>query len=123
MGRNPVGLDGVAKFCEMARASSKGEVWQQDLQQLSLPAAAFDGIFANACLFHVPSATLPYTLRELLKTLRAGGVLFVSNAHGFGEDKEGWTSGRTPNTKSYVCWLSEVTWKQYCTDAGFELIE
>merc|ERR1711953_413976 len=42
MGHNPVGLDGVAKFCEMAKRSSACEVWQRDLQELSLPAAAFD---------------------------------------------------------------------------------
>eukprot|EP00418_Pyrodinium_bahamense_P024170 CAMPEP_0179142414 /NCGR_PEP_ID=MMETSP0796-20121207/68394_1 /TAXON_ID=73915 /ORGANISM="Pyrodinium bahamense, Strain pbaha01" /LENGTH=191 /DNA_ID=CAMNT_0020842277 /DNA_START=64 /DNA_END=635 /DNA_ORIENTATION=+ len=113
MGHRAVGLDGVETFCK----TSGCEVWQQDLQQLSLPAAAFDGIFANACLFHVPSASLPRMLRELVKALREGGALFVSNAHGFGEDREGWTSGRTPGTRSYVCWLSEETWNSYCHEA------
>merc|ERR1712157_410042 len=56
-------------------------------------------------------------------TLRKGGVLFVSNAHGFGVDKEGWTSGRTPHTRCYVCWLSEDTWIKTCETAGFELLE
>lgn len=123
MGHRAIGLDGVSAFCEMARAATGCEVWQQDLQQLSLPPAAFDGIFANACLFHVPSASLPRMLRELNSALREGGALFVSNAHGFGEDKEGWTSGRTPSTRSYVCWLSEETWNRHCREAGFELIE
>lgn len=123
MGHHAVGLDGVQAFCEMARSATGCEVWQQDFQELSLPPASFDGIFANACLFHIPSASLPGTLRELARTLRDGGSLFVSNAHGFGEDKEGWTSGRTPGTQSYVCWLSEETWNRYCRDAGFELIK
>lgn len=110
LGHRPIGLDGVSAFCEMAAARSGCEVWQQDLQQLDLPAERFDGIFANACLFHVPSATLPATLRALHGALKPGGVLFVSNAHGFGEDREGWTEGRTPTTRSYVTWLSEGTW-------------
>lgn len=123
LGHKPVGLDGVRAFCEMAREASGCEVWEQDLQKMSLPPGRFDGIFANACLFHVPSASLPRVLQELSDALRDGGVLFSSNAHGFGEDREGWTSGRTPGTQSYVCWLSEDTWNRYCLDAGFEHIE
>ena len=123
LGHRPIGLDGVSAFCEMAAARSGCEVWQEDLQQLDLPAERFDGIFANACLFHVPSATLPATLRALHGALKPGGVLFVSNAHGFGEDREGWTEGRTPTTRSYVTWLSEDTWVSTCRAAGLELLE
>ena len=123
-GHRPVGLDGVEEFCEMSRALSGCEVWQQSLTALSLPLDRFDAIFCNACLFHVPSAALPKTLAELARALRPGGVLFVSNAHGFGEDKEGWTAGRTPSTASYVTWLSEETWVATCKEAtGLTLLE
>ena len=122
LGHRAVGLDGVTAFCEMARELSGCEVLEQDLTMLDLPSERFDGIFANACLFHVPSVSLPGTLVALAATLRPGGVLFVSNAHGFGEDKEGWTSGRTPSTRSYVCWLSERSWIERCEAAGFELL-
>lgn len=44
LGHRPIGLDGVSAFCEMAAARSGCEVWQQDLQQLDLPAERFDGI-------------------------------------------------------------------------------
>ena len=123
LGHKAVGLDGVPAFCKMAAERSGCEVWQQDLQQLDLPPERFDGIFANACLFHVPSATLPTTLTALRGALKPGGVLFVSNAHGFGEDKEGWTRGRTPATRSYVTWLSEETWLTACRAAGLELLD
>jgi hypothetical protein len=39
----------------MAREASGCEVWQQDFLALDLPAASFDGIYANASLFHAPS--------------------------------------------------------------------
>lgn len=123
MGHRAVGLDGVPDFCEMSRRRSGCEVWEQDLSRLDLPPERFDGIFANACLFHLPSAALPAALAALRRTLKPQGVLFVSNAHGFGEDREGWTSGRTPETRSYVCWLSEATWTATCKEAGFELLE
>lgn len=122
LGHTAVGLDGVTRFCEMARRLSGCEVWHQDLSALELPPARFDGIFANACLFHLPLAALPAALAALHQALRPHGVLFVSNAHGFGEDKEGWTSGRTPATRSYVCWLSAETWIATCQAAGFELV-
>ena len=123
-GHSAVGLDGSAEFCAIARqAAPTCEVWHQDLQQLDLPGLRFDGIFANACLFHIPSASLPTALAALHKTLKTGGVLFVSNAHGFGKDREGWTQGRTDCTRSYVCWLSEATWVRHCEAAGFELLD
>ena len=86
------------------------QVWEQSLTQLDLPMGRFDAVFCNACLFHVPSIALPKTLASLEATLRPGGILFVSNAHGFEEDREGWTDGRTKGTRSYVCWLSERSW-------------
>jgi SAM-dependent methyltransferase len=122
MGHRAVGLDGVPAFCAMSRELSGCDVWEQDLSALELPRGRFDGIFANACLFHLPRVALPAALATFHQALRPHGILFVSNAHGFGEDKEGWTGGRTPSTRSYVCWLSEETWVETCQDAGFELI-
>src|SRR4029079_639880 len=58
LGHRAIGLEGSERFAEMARAESGCEVWQQDFLQLDLPDASFDGIFANASLFHVPSQEL-----------------------------------------------------------------
>jgi SAM-dependent methyltransferase len=53
LGHTAVGLDGALRFVEMARCYSGCEIWHQDFIRLSLPAEHFDGIFANASLFHV----------------------------------------------------------------------
>ena len=121
LGHDVVGLDGSAKFCAMARAlTPAATVLQQDFVELDLAAAApFDGVFANAALFHVPSGSLPRTLAALRGALREGGVLFASNPHGFGEDKEGWTQGRVEGGARYVCWQSEGTWCATMQTAGF----
>ena len=43
---------------------------------------------------------------------------------GFGEDREGWTEGRTPGTRSYVTWLSEETWVALCKrESGLNLLQ
>jgi SAM-dependent methyltransferase len=88
LGHIAVGLEGAAHFAVMARAHSGCEVWQQDFLKLNLPDIYFDGVFANAALFHVPSQELARVLLELHASLKPGGVLFSSNPHGHNE--EGW---------------------------------
>ncbi|MGH8634116.1 MAG: class I SAM-dependent methyltransferase, partial [Burkholderiales bacterium] len=92
LGHVAIGLEGAARLAEMARAWSGCEVWQQDFLKLSLPAGRFDGVFANAALFHVPTRELPRVLLELRATLKPRGVLFSSNPRG--NNEEGWDRGR-----------------------------
>lgn len=82
LGHKPIGLEGSAALAAMARAHSGCEVWEQDFLALTLPAERFDGIFANASLFHVPSERLPNVLRMLNAALKTDGVLFSSNPRG-----------------------------------------
>jgi len=67
-----IGLNGTARFVEMAHAERVCEVWQQDFLRHALPGACFDGICADASLFHVRSARLPRT-RVWRKPRRADG--------------------------------------------------
>ena len=90
-------------------------MWQQDFLALTLPSATFDGVFANASLFHVPGAQLPRVLGELRETLVAGGVLFFSNPRG--DDQEGWSGER------YGCYFEIERWRELCTAAGFSEID
>jgi len=110
-----IGLEGAPAFVAMARAHSGCEVWQQDFLALDLPAERFDGVFANASLFHVPAAALPRVLGDLRRTLKPRGVLFASNPHG--RDEEGWSGGR------YGAYHAPATWARFVTDAGFALLD
>jgi SAM-dependent methyltransferase len=111
LGHRAIGLEAVAPFAAMAREQSGCEVWEQDFLALDLPDARFDGIFANASLFHVPTQELPRVLRELHHALKPGGVLFCSNPHG--DDDEGWNRGR------YGAYHRLETWRTFVTAAGF----
>jgi SAM-dependent methyltransferase len=111
LGHIAIGLEGAAQFAEMARAHSSCDVWQQDFLKLDLPDNYFDGLFANAALFHVPSQELPRVLLALHATLKPGGVLFSSNPHGHNE--EGWNDGR------YCVYHDLGSWRRYMEAAGF----
>jgi SAM-dependent methyltransferase len=111
LGHEAVGLEGAANFVSHARVYSGCEVWQQDFLALSLPAEYFDGIFANASLFHVPSQELPRVLRELWGSLKTDGVLFSSNPRG--ENQEGWSGER------YGVYHDWERWSQFLTAARF----
>ena len=111
LGHEAIGLEGAERFVELARDYSGCEVWQQDFLKLELPDEFFDGIFANASLFHVPSQELPRVLRELRAALKPDGVLFSSNPRG--ENEEGW------NGERYGCYYNLETWREFVEGAGF----
>ncbi len=115
LGHEAIGLDGAARFVDMARDHTGCEVLHQDFLALDLPAAHFDGVFANASLFHVPAQELPRVLGEIRATLRPHGILFSSNPHG--RNEEGWHDRR------YGTYLDIEAWRAVVTAAGFAELE
>jgi len=111
LGHVAIGLDGAQNFVTMARSFSGCEVWEQNFLSLDLPDQYFDGIFANASLFHVPSHRLAPVLRELFFSLKPNGILFSSNPHG--KNTEGWNGGR------FGAFHDRKRWCSYLTTAGF----
>lgn len=115
LGHEPIGLEGSAPLAAMAREHSGCEVWEQDFLALQLPAGDFDGIFANASLFHVPGEELPRVLGELHAALKPEGVLFASNPRG--NNEEGWNRGR------YGAYHDLAAWRAFLDAAGFAELE
>ena len=111
LGHHAIGLEGSAPLAALARANSGCIVLEQNFLKLDLADASFDGVFANASLFHVPSHALPRVLRELHDALKPGGVLFSSNPRGEGE--EGF------NGERYGVYHSWDNWRALLADAGF----
>ncbi|MGE0370564.1 MAG: methyltransferase domain-containing protein [Gammaproteobacteria bacterium] len=115
LGHLPTGLEGAPRMCALARRLSGCEVLCQDFLHLDLPADFYDGIFANAALFHIPAQELPRVLLELRASLKPGGVLFSSNPHG--DNQEGWQGER------YGCYHDLAQWRRFMRGAGFGEIE
>ena len=115
LGHQATGLDGSSNFVQMAKENSGCEVFHQDFLNLELPSETFDGVFANAAMFHVPTQELSKVLKHLWEALKPGGVLFCSNPRG--SDLEQF------NQERYGAFLSYETWSQYLQEAGFVEIE
>jgi len=111
LGHEVMGLDGSVEFVAMARRYTGCDILHQDFLALDLPAKRFDGVFANASLFHVPGQELPQVLQNIVATLKSRGVLLCSNPRG--NNQEDWSGDR------YGCFWELATWRDYLTAAGF----
>jgi SAM-dependent methyltransferase len=110
-----VGLDGCQEFVELAQKRTGCEVLHQDFLKLNLKPFAFDGVFANASLFHVPTQELERVLLALNTCLRFNGVFFCSNPRG--PDIEQFDGDR------YGAFLEPETWGNFVRSAGFIELE
>jgi SAM-dependent methyltransferase len=114
LGHLPVGLDGCKEFCKMAREQSGCPTLNQQFLKLELEGNSYDGIFANASLFCIPSQELPRVLKELHSALKNDGILFSSNPRG---NAEGWQGQR------YGHYMEFETSQLFLQQAGFKIIE
>lgn len=113
-GHQAIGIDGAKSFCQMAREYSKCEVWEQNFLNMILPPATFDGVFANAALFHIPQAELHRVLKDLNSCLKPGGILFASNPR----NKNAVWYGEQPGS-----YLEIEDFDHHLQEAGFTILD
>lgn len=113
LGHHAVGVDGSLKFCKMAKDYSDCPVINESFLSLSLQAESFDGIFANASLFHIPSEHLLEFLQRCYAWLKKGGVLMMSMPRG---SFEGFRNDR------YVHLMEFAELSSYLKQAGFNIV-
>lgn len=113
LGHQVVGLDACPAFCEMARELTGCDILQQDFLNLGLPNNTFDGVFANASLFHVPKQELTRVLEQLHACLKPDGILFSSNPRG---NQEGWSANR------YCNFMELEPYQTHLEQAGFDML-
>ena len=82
LGQIPTGIDSSGTFLKFAITSIGCDVHHMNFINLDLPHFEYDGIFANATLFHVPRQEINRVMIELHETLKERGVLFCSNPRG-----------------------------------------
>ena len=107
LGHVAIGLEGSKQAAQIARTKSGCEILVQDFFNLSLPDNTFDGIFANASLFHIPNHILPKVLSNLWACLKPNGILFSSNPRG--NNEESWYGERFGSYHNLEGWRSFMT--------------
>ncbi|QWE18323.1 class I SAM-dependent methyltransferase [Polynucleobacter corsicus] len=115
LGHVAIGLEGSQQAAQIAKTKSGCEILVQDFFRLSLPDNTFDGIFANASLFHIPNKLLPMVLSNLWACLKPNGILFSSNPRG--NNQESWCGDR------FGSYHDLATWRSFMTHAQFTEIE
>ena len=115
LGHIAIGLEGSQRAAQIARMKSGCEILVQDFFNLSLPDNTFDGIFANASLFHIPNNLLPNVLSNLWACLKSNGILFSSNPRG--NNEECWFGDR------FGSYHDLESWRSFMTAARFTEIE
>ncbi len=114
-GHIAIGLEGSQQAAQIANMKSGCEILVQDFFNLSLPESTFDGIFANASLFHIPNQLLPKVLGNLWACLKPNGILFSSNPRG--NNQESWYGDR------FGSYHDLEGWRSFMTNAKFTEIE
>ena len=105
LGHIPVGVEGSKTFVEVTAKLSGCVVYHMDFIKLDLPQVEYDGIFANATLFHIPKQEIKRVMMELYDSL------FYSNPRG--NNQEGFSGER------YGFYYDWITWKEICLKTGF----
>jgi len=113
LGHKPIGLDGSRSFCDMATEFSGCPTIHQSFVNMDLSDYQFDGVFANASLFHVPATELLNVLKKLRECLLPDGILFTSNPRG---NHESWKGQR------YGHYLELEPSTNFLEQSGFDVL-
>lgn len=105
-------VDGSAAMVDRARA--KGVAARQALFTDIDATDAYDGIWANFSLLHLPRADFAPTLSRLHRALRPGGLFHIGMKLGSGEGRD--RLGR------FYCYYQPDELEGALTDSGFTLI-
>ncbi|MCB9894009.1 MAG: class I SAM-dependent methyltransferase [Planctomycetes bacterium] len=94
LGGSAVGVDGGGFVIELARRRYPGGQFQRgDLRKLPVDTNAFDGVWSDTVMAHIPRAEVADAMQSVHDALRPGGLLYVrlplGDQEGFEETPHG----------------------------------
>lgn len=85
-GLEVTGIDYSNKLIDIAKKKVPGVKFiVMDFEDLKFSTNSFDGVWANACLYHLPKKNLPKVLDSIHKILKEEGLFFIDLRAGEGE--------------------------------------
>ncbi|MBN1247421.1 MAG: class I SAM-dependent methyltransferase [Anaerolineae bacterium] len=119
-GLTVVGADLSIGMLREADSIVEGPLVQLDMRQLAFRAGAFDGIWSNAAVIHIPKAAVWSVLAEVRRVLVPGGWFFVSIQVGRAEVWEAQSYGQ-PLRRFFVRY-DPADFAKMLRQAGFRLL-
>ena len=97
-----------------------GPLVQMDMRLPAFRDSAFQGVWCNAAILHLPKSDVLPTLKEIRRSLQPGGTLFISIQVGTGET---WERGayEQPVSRFFARYQPEE-FAAYLKQAGFTLV-
>lgn len=78
-GLRVIGIDFAQKQIEIAKKfAPQAKYYVMDMRQCDRLTGEFDGIFAQASLFHIPKKEIPEVLKIILSKLKRGGYFYLA---------------------------------------------
>lgn len=104
VGFHVVGLDLSMAMLRAGRTRGVAiPVARGDMRRLPLPDGAFDAIWLNASLLHLPRAEAPTAVAECARVLRPGALLHIAVKAGEGEERTSISYGH-PRRRFFTYW-------------------
>ena len=122
-GLRPVALDLAASMALLAEAEVPGRVVPGDSRQLPFSDEAFDGVWANLSLLHLPNGEVGVALAEIRRVLRDGGVFCAGLQAGEDDGIEAGRPGSSMSALRYYARYRLPEWAGYLAAQGFETID
>jgi ubiquinone/menaquinone biosynthesis C-methylase UbiE len=123
LGLNVKTFDIAAAMLRLVRLRVSAPVIQGDLRDLPVASSRFDGVWANACLLHLPKADVGRCLTELRRVLRPAGVAFVAVQRGSGEELHVPSANNPVGAPRFFARYGLDEWLTVVSRDGFEVID
>lgn len=105
---------------EAQRHAPKARFVVMDMRHLTLPNLAFDGVWANATLHHVPKGEIRDVLTAIARSLKPNGVLYCSVKRGDAEGLE--ADDRYGGVPKFWSYFSEERLRQDLLETGYRVL-
>lgn len=121
-GHKVVGVDISSQMVALARVSvPTAEFIISDIESLNLTPESVDAIWASSSLLHVSKQAMPGVLANIYRSLKPGGIFYVSMKKGTGEELK--ADLRYGGVEKFWNYVDEVELIKLLTNQGFQILE
>ena len=113
-----IGVDLSMGMLQYARKNVQGSLFSMNMCSFALPSSYFDGAWCCASLLHLPKSDTLFSLQEIHRILKRGGMLVLSIQEGNGEE---WEESYVPGVKRFFARYQINEMKDILSANGFSI--